>query len=527
MINNSQLARWGILPLWLLLTFSIFLRTPTPIDETRYLSVAWEMWLRQDFLVPYLNGETYSHKPPLLFWLIQFSWSLFGVNEWAARLVGPVCALLNLYLTRSLAKQLWPDKERVALLAPWILIATLLWTLFATATMFDILLSNCVLLGMLGLVNAVQGKEVKGWSFFALAIGLGVLAKGPVILIHLLPVALLMPLWIGKNQPINHFRWYSYQFIAILSGAFIALAWAIPAAIQGGEAYANAIFWSQTADRAVTTHIHARPFWWYFPFLPLFIFPWVAWPRMWKCLIGLPWKQDTGVRFCSVWFISCLLIFSLIQSKQVHYLLPLLPAFSLLIARLLTNTEKSATLLSELVLPLCFCAVGLFLMLMPSITTFAKLSWVQTMDLVWGGSVLSIGLALLGITLYFRQLSILAVSTSVVLAIVIGFFCFFKYTGLAYNLKPAAEKLKYMQEHDMPVAYAGKYQGQFHFLGRLTHAIEIVENGQALSWASAHPDGYLISLEEKKDTNVSYIQSQRERWLIFRTGQQTMQRQTK
>jgi 4-amino-4-deoxy-L-arabinose transferase-like glycosyltransferase len=62
---------------------SIFFRTPTPIDETRYLTVAWEMWLRQDFLVPYLNGATYSHKPPLLFWLINLSWGMFGVSEWA------------------------------------------------------------------------------------------------------------------------------------------------------------------------------------------------------------------------------------------------------------------------------------------------------------------------------------------------------------------------------------------------------------------------------------------------------------
>ena len=522
MINNSWFARWGILPLWLLLTFSVFLRTPTPIDETRYLSVAWEMWLRQDFMVPYLNGASYSHKPPLLFWLIQLSWSLFGVNEWAARLVGPVCALLNLYLTRSLAKQLWPGQEKVALLAPWVLIATLLWTLFATATMFDILLGSCVLLGMLGLLNVTQGKGLKGWSTVALAIGLGVLAKGPVILVHLLPVALLMPLWIEKHQRVNYFRWYGFMFVAILGGALIALAWAIPAAIQGGEAYANAILWSQTADRAVTTRIHARPFWWYLPFLPLFIFPWVAWPRVWKCLSCMPWKNDQGIRFCSVWFISCLLIFSLIQSKQVHYLVPLLPAFSLLIARLLTNAEKHTKLISELVLPLCFCAVGLFLILMPTMTVFAKLFWVQAMDFVWGGSVLIIGLTLLGLTLYLRQLSILAVSTSVVLAIVIGFFCFFKYTGLAYNLKPAAEKVKYLHAHDIPVAYVGNYQGQFHFLGRLTQAIDVVANDQVRHWASTHPDGYLITVEKQKDTNVSYIQRLRERWLVFRTGRQML-----
>ena len=55
---------------------SIWLRPLWPVDETRYASVAWEMWLRGDFLVPYVNGEPYSHKPPLLFWLIQLGWGL-------------------------------------------------------------------------------------------------------------------------------------------------------------------------------------------------------------------------------------------------------------------------------------------------------------------------------------------------------------------------------------------------------------------------------------------------------------------
>jgi len=60
-----------------------------PIDETRYLSVAWEMWQHHTFLVPTLNGEAYSHKPPLLFWLIQLGWWLFGTSDWVARLVIP------------------------------------------------------------------------------------------------------------------------------------------------------------------------------------------------------------------------------------------------------------------------------------------------------------------------------------------------------------------------------------------------------------------------------------------------------
>ena len=45
-----------------------------PVDETRYLAVAWDMWREGNFLVPHLNGEPYSHKPPLLFWLIHLAY---------------------------------------------------------------------------------------------------------------------------------------------------------------------------------------------------------------------------------------------------------------------------------------------------------------------------------------------------------------------------------------------------------------------------------------------------------------------
>ena len=52
----------GLIGLWLLILLTaLFTRPLLPVDETRYASVAWEMWSRGDFLVPYLNGEPYSH----------------------------------------------------------------------------------------------------------------------------------------------------------------------------------------------------------------------------------------------------------------------------------------------------------------------------------------------------------------------------------------------------------------------------------------------------------------------------------
>jgi len=518
MPNSSQLAKWGIFPLWLLLTLSVFFRPITPIDETRYLSVAWEMWLRQEFLVPYLNGATYSHKPPLLFWLINLSWGIFGVHEWSARLIGPICALLNLYLIRVLGEKLWPEQPKVALLAPWVLCATLLWTVFATSTMFDILLTNFVLLGMLGFVMVCQQQATQGWILVSIAIGLGVLTKGPVILVHLLPVALLIPLW-NKKKTINYYRWYGLLILAILGGALIAYAWAIPAAIQGGEIYGNQILWSQTADRAVTTRIHARPFWWYLPFLPLLIFPWIAWPRLWGNIKNMPWNSDQSLRFCSIWFISCLLIFSLIQSKQIHYLIPLLPAFSLLISRLMTSVKQKQTerVVSELVIPISLCILGLLLILMPYVPALEKLAWVKATTYAWGASVFGCGVVLATLTLYHKKLSILLCSTIIVFSIFISFIFFFKYTGLAYNLQVAADKVSFFQKNNIPVAFIKNYKGQFQFLGRLTKPIEVIFPAQAYQWHKKHSGGYTISIEKKPDSRASYSQHQRERWLIFRT----------
>ncbi len=518
-ISGNAIYRWGVFPLWLLLSATVFFRTPIPIDETRYLSVAWEMWLRGDFLVPYLNGNTYSHKPPFLFWLIQAGWGVFGVNDWWPRFVGPLAALANLLLTRQLAQKLWPEQTTAALLAPWILIATLLWTLFATATMFDILLTCCVLIGMLGLLEALQGEAFKGWRLVAVALGLGILIKGPVIFLHILPTAILVCCW-RLGRPIAYMRWFACLLLAVAVGAGIALAWAIPAAMAGGDEYANAILWHQTADRAVSTKIHTRSVFWYLPFLPLFLFPWLFWPRFWSNLRTSRFFVDVGFRFCLVWLLATVIIFSLLPSKQVHYLIPMLPAFALLVARVLAQAEVHKRMASELVVPGLMGLIGVFLLYLPNVPGLAKLSWVQSVQADWGLCVLLIAVGLAASVFYWRKLSVAGLATAVVASIFVGFIFFFRYTGLAYNLQPAALQVKAFNEQSVPYAYVGNYQGQLNYLGRLTQPLPTLSLEQTTAWVAQHADGYLISLEKDKPADAAYLQAHREYWLVFRTAKQ-------
>src|SRR6186713_711146 len=94
----GRLSPWmPVLAAWALLALlPLALRPLLPVDETRYATVGWEMWRRGDLLVPHLNGVPYSDKPPLLFWLIQAGWRIFGAVEAWPRLLPALFSLVNL-----------------------------------------------------------------------------------------------------------------------------------------------------------------------------------------------------------------------------------------------------------------------------------------------------------------------------------------------------------------------------------------------------------------------------------------------
>jgi len=55
--------------------------------EPRYGEIARVMFSRGEWLVPTVNGELYTDKPILFFWLVlAFSHLFGGINEWTLRL---------------------------------------------------------------------------------------------------------------------------------------------------------------------------------------------------------------------------------------------------------------------------------------------------------------------------------------------------------------------------------------------------------------------------------------------------------
>ena len=186
----------AVIALSIIAIVSILLRPLFPVDETRYLTVAWEMFSKGEWVLPTLNFEPYHHKPPLLFWMIMSLWSVFGVSQQVAMIVPYIIFSGVIGASIYLVKSLLPKDETAPLWMTALTLGSLPLLLYSNLILFDLLLSIFVIIGLASIWNFAQTGLKKHLIIFAICVGLGALAKGPVILLNLLfPIILQTPRW--------------------------------------------------------------------------------------------------------------------------------------------------------------------------------------------------------------------------------------------------------------------------------------------------------------------------------------------
>lgn len=466
--------------LWLIpIALSIFVRPVFPVDETRYLSVAWNMWQKGQFLVPMLNDAYYTHKPPLLFWLIHAGWSVFGVNDWWPRLIQPMAVIGSLLLLRGIAACLWPDRLVVRTLAPAIFAAGWFATLYAPAVMFDYLVVFSALLTIYGLA-----ARPARWPLVALGLALGLLSKGPVTLVYTLPAMVAAPWW--ASAPESGWKaWYLQVILVTGAAAIPILAWLLMAWSTVGDAFLSEILWSQTVDRISGDMGHGRPLWWYLPVLPLVGLPWIFWPPLWRAIPGI--RLDHGLRLCLGGGVFGFIVLSLVGGKQAHYLLPLLAVATPGIARILDSGVRIRPL-DGLPLALVFTVFGVAMMI-PGLGFGSSIwpEWVATISPGWGALLLMVAVALVWrMPKAASEAAVfqLAATSLLALAVICGPVAAARNS---HDLGEFASIVNDYQSRERPVAWLGHYQGQFNFTGRLRRPVVELGFEEARAWLVTHP----------------------------------------
>ena len=491
-------------PIWLwiwagLVGVMLLLRPALPLDETRYLAVAWEMWWRESIAVPYLNGEYYDGKPPLFFWLMHLGWWAFGVNEWWPRLLAPLFGLGALVLVRAIAGRLWRNHAALET-APLLLLGSFYWAVLCASAMFDMLLGFFALLSVHAVIRAWQDGDARNFIVVGLALGCGILAKGPVVFLPALFIVLSAPWWghDSRNGRLTWRRWYFGALGAAGISALVALVWLVPMALGSDIDYLKNMTVHQTAGYVTESFSHRRPIWWYLTVLPFLLFPWSFWPRAWLALGAVKTMSgDPGMRLCVVWAVTVLIVFSLISGKQAHYPLLMFPAVALLLARLLPELDRGRD--GSLFVPaIALIAVGaLWTAAGRGMIPAASAAWLNQVPFhvpyVAGAGLIGLGLAtaLARGSVLTARITVLAVaSCAMVLVLAWGVM---RASWPAYDMRPAGAYLSHLESQRAPLAIAASYDGQFNFYGRLRTRLDKITASAAETWALAHPDGYIIA----------------------------------
>ncbi|MEJ7594895.1 MAG: glycosyltransferase family 39 protein [Planctomycetaceae bacterium] len=477
---------WTICLAMLLIFSEVFSRPLLPPDETRYISVAWEAHVRGDHLVSHLNSETYAHKPPLLFWLINAVWSVTGLNEYAARLVSPAAGIMCILLTALMARRLWPESANLHRCVPMMLASMSLWIVFCPVTMFDTLLTCCTLLALLGVLRAEAGAAVTGWMIAGVALGFGILSKGPVVLVHVVPAALISPWWSIRVRT-SYVRWYLGCGCAIVIASAIALAWALPSAAAGGKAYGDELLFRQTTGRMVNSFSHRQPFWWYLPWLPLCLMPWISLGFVWRGMRLT--KLDSPLKFLICWVGASLLILSLVSGKQIYYLLPMIPAFALIFARLATSVAGPVAKWDfsfAIIGTIGIGALPVFANHMP------PLSETGLRDLVadwYAIPLMACGAVFIPLTFRRIESAVFAVGAAAILFFIIVIVSVKPTMWNGFDLRPLA---RIAASHEGGVAWYGNYHGQLNYLGGIRYVEETGDPQELSTWLTEHRNGMVI-----------------------------------
>jgi 4-amino-4-deoxy-L-arabinose transferase-like glycosyltransferase len=327
----------------------------TDKTESLFVEVARGMAQRGDWITPWWNGERFFDYPVWGYWMVAMSFRLFGPSAWAARLPVALAASAVVVALFMLLVVLAPSGEQPrrrlgrAGLAAALLATSPGWIGWGRIASTDMFLASAISLALFGFLLAHHHPPrsrpaLLGQLAMALFAAIAVLAKGPVgLLLPGLVLVVFLTLTRGWS------RWWQPRSLAVMALVFllVVVPWYALAAQANGMAFLGGFLGFSNLQRFTSVlYNHPGPPWFYLPWLAVLLLPWsiylpeaIARLRFWR----LQSWREAGQRgdaalllplFLLTWLGVMLVFYSAAATKLPGYILPLLPAGSLLVALL-------------------------------------------------------------------------------------------------------------------------------------------------------------------------------------------------
>ena len=303
------------------------------VDETRYVSMARDMFHSKDFMTLFLNGEYFFEKPPLYFWGECLSFWIFGgVTEFSARVPGAVYGTLLTFLVYFLGRKV--VSHRFGLISALVLTTFVEFGMLARYAILDIVLTAMVgfsvLFGFLTQFVAEKNKKYFWWLFYIFS-GLAVMAKGiPGVI---LPFGIMFFVTIFNKTFKQCFK-LTYIIPGIILFLLIVLPWHIAMFTTHDPLFFNEYIMKHHVNRFFSSSEidRAQPFYFY-----IITLLWGALPYTLSLIaVGIEKiAERTKINFSDMsdsrkflWFniiafCFTLLFFSASSTKLITYILPI------------------------------------------------------------------------------------------------------------------------------------------------------------------------------------------------------------
>lgn len=302
-------------------------------DEPRYAQVAREMLARHDWITPTLGGTPWLEKPPLYYWQAMLAYRLFGVSDWAARLPSPVNATLMVIAIYLFFRRFRPNSQLDAALMT---VSAAGIVGFARAASMEMALAVSLTVALLAWYAwRESGARACLWLAYAF-LALGMLAKGPIA--PFLATVIICVFAVARRDYGILRRTLSIPGILIFCG--IALPWYVAVQLRNPDFFHAFILQHNLERFSSNLYHHRQPFWYYVPVAMLALLPWTVFSvcalaktiRAWWSKRGELEADDAFNVFLLIWLLVPIVFFSFSQSKLPGYILPALPAGTLLLA---------------------------------------------------------------------------------------------------------------------------------------------------------------------------------------------------
>jgi 4-amino-4-deoxy-L-arabinose transferase-like glycosyltransferase len=481
----------------------LFMSTRTTLwdrDEPRFAKAAVEMIESGNYLVPTFNGRIWFDKPPLLYWLMSVPIRLLGPTELACRLFAAVGTALACLLTFFIGKQILDTKA--GMWAMVILASSLMILVIGTAATCDAVLLPIIVAVMAVFVQPISHRiHIFHVILMGVALGVGMLTKGPIGLMPILTIATI--LLIDRSKRTNIWRDVRLVGAGLAIGFLIFAAWAIPVNSNTNGEFFRVFIGRHVITRALKPmEHHGGNFLLYLPYyLPVIIvgfFPWILHlPGALSAVIGGRVGGRYGRIFLLSWIVPTFIMMTLAVTKLPHYILFIWPALALSVAGTIVAEHQNRLTERDRI----WLRRGVWFFGPPAIAMALGLMigpwFVQIPGLRWSGLASGIVLLIMAIlAVHYQQSNRPVVSAKILLVCILVF-----EIPVLFGVLPAVEQIKISPSiakaintkttKDVPVATYKFGEPTLNFyLGRQLESLGSEE--AVINWAKQPANGVLV-----------------------------------